>query len=288
MDTRKQAKERAEAQAKAQAMEDTEDAKKKIPIHQAKIRRLNAKNKVKTALTQIKDAIDEFKSTEDSTSKEVAANSIIFSRKKLVEGESELINATEDLAKLLGEADPTIVESDVFVIIDNNEADKIKLLEDWKAVRKENQETFKSAKDVADQSSADDVIEITSSRASSTQRKFAPDQSLKPKFLSDSADLLEVKEFIKEFKNYIQSGYGIGEAIPAGHYIKMRNILEQSWIERLDRKDAAKENLNGLCNLLHEEAERKYPKHQRRINMMKMKKFAKESSAEFLRRIRKT
>ena len=96
MDTRKQSKERAEAQAKAQAMEDSEDAKKKIPIHQAKIKRLNAKNKVKTALIQIKDAIEEFTGTEDSTSKEVAANSIIFCRKKLAEGEIELINATED------------------------------------------------------------------------------------------------------------------------------------------------------------------------------------------------
>ena len=106
MQTRKQSKERAEAQAKAQAMEKTEDdVQKKIPIHQAKIKRLNAKNKVKTALIQIKDAIEEFTSTEDSTSKEVAADNISFCRKKLAEGENELINATEDLAKLLGEAD---------------------------------------------------------------------------------------------------------------------------------------------------------------------------------------
>ena len=68
IDTRKQSRERAEAQAKAQAMESSEDVKKKIQIHQAKIKRLNTKNKVKTALIQIKDAIEEFTSTEDSTS----------------------------------------------------------------------------------------------------------------------------------------------------------------------------------------------------------------------------
>ena len=51
-------------------------------------------------------------------------------------------------------------------------------------------------------------------------------------------------------------------------------------------KEAEKQNLS-LCKLLHEEAERKYPKHQRCINMMKMKKFQSESSSEFLRRIRK-
>ena len=74
METREKAKSnQAEAQAKAQALDDTKDAKKKIPVHQAKIKRINAKNKMKAALAQIKDAIEEFKTTEDSTSKEVAA-----------------------------------------------------------------------------------------------------------------------------------------------------------------------------------------------------------------------
>ena len=277
MDTRSKSKERAQAQealAKAKAMGDSEEQiKKKIPITQAKIRRLNAKNKVKTALNQIKDAIEEFESTEDSTSKEVAADSINFCRMKLAEGEKELINATEDLAKMLAEADPTIVDSDVFKITAENETDKDKLLEDWKVVKRANQETFKLAKDMVDQSKTKEVIVIPNASTSSVQRKFVPDQTLKPKLLSDSADLLEVKGFIKEFKNYIQSGYGLGEEVPAGHYRQMRNILEQSWIDRLDRKNAERHNLESLCKLLHEEAERKYPKHQRRINMMKMKKF---------------
>ena len=58
MDTRSKSKERAQAQeaiAKAKAVEDSEEqTKKKIPITQAKIRRLNAKNIVKTTLNQIK------------------------------------------------------------------------------------------------------------------------------------------------------------------------------------------------------------------------------------------
>ena len=283
IETRKSSTKRAEAQAKAQASDDTEDAKKKIPVHQAKIKRINAKNKMKAALAQIKDAIEEFSTTEDSTYKEAAANSITLSWKRLVSGEGELITASEKLAELLGEADPTIVESDVLATIESNEKEKDKLLDDWKAIRKQNQEYMKAAKEIADHSSVD--TEIQSTRTPFVQRKFAPDQSLKPKLLNDSANLLEVKEFIKEFKNYIQSGYNMGEVIPAGHYMQMRNILEQSWIERLDRKDAVKKDLNGLCNLLHEEAERKYPKHQRRINLMKMKKHHNESSTEFLRRI---
>ena len=144
---------------------------------------------------------------------------------KLAEGEKELINATEDLAKMLAEADPTIVDSDVFKITAENETDKDKLLEDWKVVKRVNQDTFKLAKDMVDQSKIKEVIAIPNASTSSVQRKFVPDQTLKPKLLSDSADLLEVKGFIKEFKNYIQSGYGIGEEVSAGHYIQMRNIL---------------------------------------------------------------
>ena len=149
MDTRSKSKERAqaqEAQAKAQTMGDSEEqTKKKIPITQAKIRRLNAKNKVKTALNQIKDAIEDFESTEDPTSKELAADSIDFCRTNLAEGEKELIKATEDLAKMLPEADPTIVDSDVFKIMSEIETDKDKLLEDWKVIRRANQETFNLA-----------------------------------------------------------------------------------------------------------------------------------------------
>ena len=67
----------------------------------------------------------------------------------------------------------------------------------------------------------------------------------------------------------------------------MRNVLEHSWIERLDRRDAMKKDLKELCDLLHEEAEKKYPKHQRWINLLKMRKHQNESSKEFLRRVRR-
>ena len=154
METRT-AKERAEAQAKAQASDDTEDAKKKIPVHQAKIKLLNAKNKMKAALAQIKDAIEEFSTTEDSTYKEAAASGITLNWKRLVTGEGELITATDKLAELLSEADPTILESDAIATIENNEKERDKLLEDWKAVRRQNQEYMKAAKVIAEHSSVD-------------------------------------------------------------------------------------------------------------------------------------
>ena len=149
MDTRSKSKERAQAQealAKARAVEDSEEVtKKRIPITQAKLRRLNAKNSVKTALNQIRDAIEDFQSTEDPISKELAADNIDYCRKSLAEGERELIKATENLSKVLAEADPTVIESDVFQLTSEIEAEKDKLLEDWKGIRRAHQDIFDSA-----------------------------------------------------------------------------------------------------------------------------------------------
>ena len=68
-----------------------------------------------------------------------------------------------------------------------------------------------------------------------------------------------------------------------GHYAQ----IEHGWIERLDRRKVMEKGLKELGDLLHEEAEKKYPKHQRRINMLKMKKHQNESNIAFLPRVSK-
>ena len=143
---------------------------------------------------------------------------------------------------------------------------------------------IKAARKMVEHSSV--TLDVPSARGTLVQRRFSPDQSLKPKLLDESANLLEVKDFIIEFSNYIQSGYNPGETVATGHYVQMRNVLEHGWIERLDRRKAMEKGLKELCDLLHEEAEKKYPKHQRRINLLKMKKHQNESNIAFLRRVR--
>ena len=174
METREKAKSnQAEAQARAQVVGDTEDAKKKVPVVQAKMKLMYAKNKMKAALAQIKDSIEEFSTTTDSTYKEAAASSITLNWKRLVTGEGELITATDKLAEILSEADPTIIESDAIATIENNNAERDKLLEDWKAVRRQNQDYMKAAKELAKDPSVD--TEVQSTRTPFVQRKFAPD-----------------------------------------------------------------------------------------------------------------
>ena len=64
--------------------------------------------------------------------------------------------------------------------------------------------------------------ETQPARESRVQRRFTPDQSLRPKLLDESANLFEVKDFIIEFKNYIMSGYNPGEIPSVRHYVQMR------------------------------------------------------------------
>ena len=132
------------------------------------------------------------------------------------------------------------MEEDASQQIDQNESERDKILAEWETFRQQNMKEMKAARGMVEHSSIN--MEVQNTRGPLIQRRFSPDQSLKPKLLNDSANLLEVKDFIMEFKNYIQSRYDIGEAITAGHYVQMRNVLEHSWIERLDRRDAIKKD----------------------------------------------
>ena len=58
---------------------------------------------------------------------------------------------------------------------------------------------IKAARTMVEHSSVN--VEVPSARETLVQRRFSPDQSLKPKLLDESANLLEVKDFIIEFSN---------------------------------------------------------------------------------------
>ena len=81
VNTREQSKSKA---AEAQAQDIMEENKRKIPVIQAKTKLMNTKNKMRATLTQIRKAVEEFATLEDTTDKEVAANCINFSWKRLI------------------------------------------------------------------------------------------------------------------------------------------------------------------------------------------------------------
>ena len=107
VNTREQSRSRA---AGAQAQDVLEENKKKIPVIQAKTRLKSAQNKMKSTMAQIRVALDEFNGLTDATDKEVAANQINYSWKRLISGEEDLRKAADKLNEILGEEDPTFME----------------------------------------------------------------------------------------------------------------------------------------------------------------------------------
>ena len=133
------------------------------------------------------------------------------------------------------------MEGDVNKQIDQNESDRDEILLEWNTFRQKNMNEIKVARNMVENSCVNE--EVPSTRGTLVQRRFSPDQFLKPKLLDESANLLEVKDFIIKFSNYIQSGYNPGETVATGHYVQMRNVLEHGWIERLDRRKAMEKEL---------------------------------------------
>ena len=76
---------------------------------------------MKSTIATIKVALDEFNGLKDATDKEVAAHQINYSWKRLISGEEDLRKATDKLAEVLGDADPTIMEGDVSEQIEEKE-----------------------------------------------------------------------------------------------------------------------------------------------------------------------
>ena len=119
VDTREQANAKA---AGAAAQELLEENKKKVPVIQAKTKLRAAQTKMKSATTTIRTALEEFNELKDAapSDKKVAALLINSSWKRLVSGAEDLQNNTDNLADVLGNKDPTIIEGDVMQQIEEN------------------------------------------------------------------------------------------------------------------------------------------------------------------------
>ena len=144
---------------------------------------------MKSNLAQIKKALEEFNGLSDETDREVAANQISYSWKKLISGEKDPKTATDHLSEVLGEADPTIMKGDVNMQIDQNEKDRDQILLEWTTFRQKNMNEIKLARNMVEGSSVNKEVQNT--RGTLVRRRFSPDQSLKPKLLDEPANLLE-------------------------------------------------------------------------------------------------
>ena len=109
--------------------------------------------------------------------------------------------------------------------------------------------------------------------------------AIRPVHLNEDANLVDIKSWIIDFRNYITTGYN--DVIPKkGHYTHMRPIIDKSWAISLDDMEPNNVGLEALCELLMNEAKNRYPLHQRRIQFMKAKRAPNEKHGEWIERLR--
>ena len=99
---------------------------------------------------------------------------------------------------------------------------------------------------------------------------FQSNNAIRPVHLNEDTNLVNIKSWIIDFRNYITTRYN--DVIPKkGHYTHMRPIIDKSWAISLDDMEPNNVGLEALCELLMNEAKNRYPLHQRRIQFMKAK-----------------
>ena len=108
-------------------------------------------------------------------------------------------------------------------------------------------------------------------------RTFKPQTSLKPTYLEKEATHLEAVQFTRSFQNYILDGYG-GNPPENAVWIQLQPLMNPLWMESMIQKDdIKKKNLEGIVNLILKESSGRNPLHQRRIELLRVKKTGSHS-----------
>ena len=124
--------------AAAKTADTAEETARKAKVIQAKVKFNTTKTKMRSATNQIKMALEEFMELKEADPKDRRAAALLIndSWERLLSGTSELQKATDNLAEVLGNADPTILEDDIQVQIETNENEKQRLIDEWTTYRK--------------------------------------------------------------------------------------------------------------------------------------------------------
>ena len=110
--------------------------------------------------------------------------------------------------------------------------------------------------------------------------KFQSVSELKLKYLEKEANLLEVRNWIQQTKNYIEAGYN--DSPPKkGIYKYMMPLLHHSWTTSMQNTDLNNRSLEELAKALEDEAMRGDPKHTRRVKLLQIRR-GTDSHSDFM------
>ena len=176
-------------------------------------RKLKTKKTMVTKnLKKVETAIDAFQKVgaEGETARviKMEAEEVVTSVEKLKESKAELESVSTSLQDVICESDPSelkgISPDDAITKV---EEDVELYLEKVKLILKENRKPIAEALEKNSQIITTNVASTPAEQHKQQKDKFQSVSELKPKFLEKDANLLEVKNWIQQIKNYLDAGY---------------------------------------------------------------------------------
>ena len=112
-------------------------------------------------------------------------------------------------------------------------------------------------------------------------RIFRPNQNLKPRYLEKDSNALDVRHFTAQFQSYILDGFQ-GEPMIKSIPIQLQPLVEATWWQSLVQRGIQdNKTLEQVTDIIAEESEARNPIHQRRIELLRVKK-ADSTHSDFL------
>ena len=94
---------------------------------------------------------------------------------------------------------------------------------------------------------------------------------MKPTFLDQDSDMVEINLFCEQFTNYLNMGYR-GNPPTTGISLHLSPLMHSSWMQALTPKGLTDKNLGQLVSIIQEEGRLRTPVHQRRLQLFKAKR----------------
>ena len=91
---------------------------------------------------------------------------------------------------------------------------------------------------------------------------------MKPTFLNQDSDMVDINKLCNQFKNYLTMGYK-GKPPTSGISMHLSTLMHSSWMQALTPKGLTDKNLAELVSIIQEEGRLRTPVHQRRLQLFK-------------------
>ena len=101
--------------------------------------------------------------------------------------------------------------------------------------------------------------------------RFIAQTDLKPTFLNQDTNMVELNQWCTQLSNYINAGYR-GNPPNRGVFMHLPPMMHPSWVQALEAKNPNEHSVDDLIEFLKVEGKLRMPVHQRRLQLLKVKR----------------